>query len=546
METLNLKQGTPEWHAHRATHFNASDAPAMMGASPYASRYALLKQIATGDFPEADPATQRLFDKGHRFEALARPIAEKIIGEELYPVVGTMGEYSASFDGLTMDEDVVFEHKTLNDAIRPCEFADDLPLHFRIQMEQQLMVSGASKCLFMASVWSDDDILIEEKHFWYVTDAKLRSHIGQGWSQFKADLANYQHVEVIPAAVAAPVRDLPVLFVQARGEVTDTNMPLFKSEVTAYLAGLNMKPSTDQEYADGKAVAANLRLGAKALQVKKSEMLAQTASIGEVAAECDLISKQMNASALALEKAVEAEEANRKGRLIQGGKDKFADHIAALNKRLVRVIMPSVPVDFAAAIKGKSKLESMENGIATELARATIAASDIADKIQINLATLDEHKDHEFLFHDEATLVMKAHDDLKNVIKLRISEHQAEEERKAEKIRQDERDKITKAAADKAEADAKAAQQNTPPPAPAQPVPEIVPVLAEQPVVQKVPDAPACIAYKPFIPSGKSSSLFFKIQSLVKMFDDESFTEAEIDRQIHYAERQVIERSRAA
>jgi len=38
MKTLNLKQGTKEWHEHRNKHFNASDAPAMMGASPYKTR----------------------------------------------------------------------------------------------------------------------------------------------------------------------------------------------------------------------------------------------------------------------------------------------------------------------------------------------------------------------------------------------------------------------------------------------------------------------------------------------------------------------------
>ena len=34
MKTIKLIQGTPEWNAHRAQHWNASDAPAMMGVSP--------------------------------------------------------------------------------------------------------------------------------------------------------------------------------------------------------------------------------------------------------------------------------------------------------------------------------------------------------------------------------------------------------------------------------------------------------------------------------------------------------------------------------
>ena len=43
MKTLDLVQGSPEWHAHRAAHHNASDAPAMLGVSQYNSRTQLLR-----------------------------------------------------------------------------------------------------------------------------------------------------------------------------------------------------------------------------------------------------------------------------------------------------------------------------------------------------------------------------------------------------------------------------------------------------------------------------------------------------------------------
>ena len=118
MEHHSFAQGGPEWHAHRATKFNASDAPAMMGCSPHQTRTELLTRMKTGISQDVDAATQRRFDDGHRFEALARPLAEQIIGEDLYPVTGSNGMLSASFDGLTMDESTAFEHKSLNDALR--------------------------------------------------------------------------------------------------------------------------------------------------------------------------------------------------------------------------------------------------------------------------------------------------------------------------------------------------------------------------------------------------------------------------------------------
>lgn len=102
MNIIKLVQGTPEWHAHRSSHFNASDAPAMLGISKHTSRNKLLERMATGIASEVDPATQRRFDDGHRFEALARPLAEEIVGDDLYPIVGSEGKLSASFDGVTL------------------------------------------------------------------------------------------------------------------------------------------------------------------------------------------------------------------------------------------------------------------------------------------------------------------------------------------------------------------------------------------------------------------------------------------------------------
>jgi predicted phage-related endonuclease len=74
MQQHEFLQGSPEWHAHRATCFNASDAPAMLGCSPYQTRTDLLHQLHTGITPEHDAATEQRFADGHRYEALARPL----------------------------------------------------------------------------------------------------------------------------------------------------------------------------------------------------------------------------------------------------------------------------------------------------------------------------------------------------------------------------------------------------------------------------------------------------------------------------------------
>ena len=106
MKVLNLQQGSPEWLAARAKHFTASEASAMLGLSKYTSRNELLRQKATGIAKDIDSNTQRLFDAGHEAEEAARPIAEAIVGDTLYPVTGTAEidglPLLASFDGLTL------------------------------------------------------------------------------------------------------------------------------------------------------------------------------------------------------------------------------------------------------------------------------------------------------------------------------------------------------------------------------------------------------------------------------------------------------------
>ena len=52
--------------------------------SPYKSRSELIREVVTGVRPDVSPELQRRFDDGHWFEAAVRPLAERLIGEELF------------------------------------------------------------------------------------------------------------------------------------------------------------------------------------------------------------------------------------------------------------------------------------------------------------------------------------------------------------------------------------------------------------------------------------------------------------------------------
>lgn len=486
MKTHNLVQGTPEWHRHRAKHDNASDAAAMMCASSYKTRDQLLHERATGITPEVNAATQRLFDSGHRFEALARPLAEAIIGESLYPVTGTHdeGRMSASFDGLTVQDDVVLEHKRLNSRLRAAfaEIKDAvstgvlidgvhkthcaaqlLPKEYQLQMEQQCAVSGCEKVLFMASEWDENDQLIEEHHCWYTPNLELRAAIVAGWAQFHKDLAAY--VPPAPVAVISPVAKvrsaLPALVFDAKGEVTACNVDEFKAEVLERINSTNMDLITDQDFADGESDAKWLRDVSVGMKTAVQRVRSGMVSVNEVLTVLEQLDKLASDKAIAVEKMVKARKEQLRGEIVAGGVTALRKHIDTLNQSIGRSYVPMVSADFGGAVKGKRSLDSIQGAVNDELARAKIAANEVATRIQVNLRTLhDAPGVHLALFPDVATIVLKACDDFAALVQARMAQHQAAEKQRmdaererirgeeAAKLRREEDAKASAAAAD--------------------------------------------------------------------------------------------------
>lgn len=494
MKIAQLIQGTPEWHAHRAQHFNASDAPAMLGLSPYKTRAQLVREMATGVCEEVDEATQRRFDDGHRFEALARPLAEAIVGEDLYPCVGVDGKFSASFDGLTMLEDTAFEHKSLNAQLRSfmhpnCE-GDALPEHYQVQMEQQCMVSGAERVLFMASKW-DGDELVEERHCWYYPDEELRAHIVAGWEQFEADVAAY-----VPEAAAAPISigrapdQMPALLIEVTGQVTASNLASWKDQAIAVFQGISTELVTDQDFADAERTVKWCGDIEDQLKGAKQHALSQTASIDDLFRTIDAISEEARATRLKLDKLVKARKDERRSEIGNDARRAVQDHVRGINETLGEhgIPMPATLIpDISAAMKGKKSFSSMQEAVSATVANAKIAASQQADRVRANVAILAEAADHASLFADRVQLcASKAPEDLRNLVAARVADYQKREaeriEREREKIRQEEADRLVREQEEAARVEReRQAAEEKPAPAP-EPVAQPAPAVAPAPV----------------------------------------------------------------
>lgn len=440
-------QGSEEWLQHRAKSLNASELAAAMGMSSYLTRSNLIAQKAIGFAPEVDAATQRRFDKGHEYEAIARPWAEEIIGDDLYPCVLAAEvdglPLSASLDGQTMAGDVTWEHKSGNANLLVSLEAGLIPDEYHPQMEQGLMLSGASRCLFMASSGDKETM----RYAWYESNHELRAKIIPTWRQVQADVASHTPTATAAKPIGKSPDSLPALRIEVTGMVTASNLAEFKETALSAIRSVNRDLKTDTDFANAEASVKWFSDVETRLTAAKEHALSQTATIDTLFKAIDDISAEARRTRLELDKLVKARKEQIREDIVADGRRALAEHMAGLNERLGKAYMPSVQDDFAGAVKGKRTIDSLRDAVSTTLANAKIEASAIADRIQINLGTLRElAKDHAFLFVDTASIVLKAPDDLTALVKSRIGDHtEAEATRldaERERIRAEEQARI--------------------------------------------------------------------------------------------------------
>lgn len=438
-----VTQGSDDWRKLRGSRFTASEAPAALGASRYVSRADLLHQKATGIIKEPDGATQARFDRGHQAERSARPLAEKIIGEELAPLTMTADvdglALLASMDGITMENDIVWETKLWNQELSEAVKTGDLPEHYTIQMDQQLLVSGASRCLFTCSDGTPERTV----HCWYETSPEKVSRLIAGWDQFAADLAAYVPTEPAAPVVAAPIESLPAVSVRVDGQLAIvSNLPAFGQALHAFIDKIPTAPSTDQEFADTEAACKALKKAEDALAQAEDGALAQISDVEVMRRTVADLKELARSTRLATEKLVKAEKDARRTEKVMAARQAFEAHVARLQVDVkgVRLIVP-MP-DFGGAIKGLSSLASIDDKLTAALIAGKAEANTIAGRIAGNLQMLDSVPQHAHLFADRQELAYKDGETLELLMQKRVDAEKARIEAERERIRQEEVERL--------------------------------------------------------------------------------------------------------
>lgn len=448
--THDLQQGQPEWHQFRAHHHGASEASAMLGLSPYKSRTELLREKKTGLSADIDAATQRIFDRGHEIEALARPMAEAVIGEDLFPVTMSYGNLSASCDGLTFDETIAWECKSSNKADFETVQNGNLPEKHWPQCQQVMLVTGADRLLFTISDGTEEGTA----HTWVDADEELQQRIIAGWEQFNRDLETFEPEPEAIKAQATLVDDLLLPSIVVTGQIAvESNLELFGEVLHDFIGRINVKPETDEDFVNiGKAIK-SLEKAEEWLDKQEEGVISKFDQLNQTIALKNTLKELARENRLMLQKIDKAEKENRKAQIVAAARNDLFEHHQRIQSELP-VTFTHQAVNFADAIKGKKTISSMQDAVNTMLANAKIEADALArDLREKHTWYIENAGEYSFLFSDLSALIYKDKDSFQAVAQNRILAHKEQERIKAEaaaKAQAEREERIRKEAEEKA------------------------------------------------------------------------------------------------
>lgn len=150
MKLVELDQNTPEWLAWRANRIGASDSPIILDVSPYKTPLQLYRE-KKGEIENS--ATAFATSYGHALEPTALMFYERHTGLKMTATCAQNEKYphlAASLDGWNSAKQIHVEIKCPGK--KDMALADDgeIPYHYEIQIQHQLIVTGTKKAHYYA------------------------------------------------------------------------------------------------------------------------------------------------------------------------------------------------------------------------------------------------------------------------------------------------------------------------------------------------------------------------------------------------------------
>lgn len=436
MKIHNVQQGSQEWHDLRARiRYGASAAPIIMGASDKGTRAELLRLLGTGsekDFPQW--VRDVLFPNGHRIEAQTRPKIEVEIDEELFPTTGSRKvdgiELLASFDGMTLLGDTVWECKSWNEAKAADVRNRIIPKVDYWQVVHQLLVNDdAKRAVYTVSDGEDRIVSVTVTREEVAGDFDV---LLKAWRLFDEDLRNYKHTPLKPEPVGSAPSEVPTVAVTVSGSVHESNLPVVRDKALAMIGAIKTDLATDQDFADAEKTVKWCKTLEERIKFAKDAALAQTESIDALFRQMDEIADEARNARLKLERQVKARKEEIRSEVIEKRLVELSDYHDRLSQSLrgVDLYPPSnMRQRLAAAIKGKKTLQSLHDAADQAVAEAKIEANDRAAAARENLDRIEAAgSEYQHLFPDKQDLAEEPAAVVDATIEGRIREYQREVE----------------------------------------------------------------------------------------------------------------------
>lgn len=191
MRTIDIIQGSPEWHELRKRSIGSSDAPVVMGLSKWKTRRQLWGE-KLGLTP--DSHDNRAMKHGRDTEDTARKAYEIRTGVIVCPHVvvhPTFDWMVASMDGLSVDESSAVEIKSpYGDATHDLARGGKIPDEYYCQIQQQIACSGLDSIDYF-SFKDGEGILIKVER-----DEKYISNLTKELIEFKRLIDDLEEPEL--------------------------------------------------------------------------------------------------------------------------------------------------------------------------------------------------------------------------------------------------------------------------------------------------------------------------------------------------------------
>ena len=180
-QTLDFEQGSQEWLEVRKTHFCASEAPAVMSVNPYFPRNPT--DLAKQKLGYVNTFVSQAMKEGHRLEPIIRQQVEDQTEIGFMPTVMVKDKYLASLDGINFDGDTILEIKAPQSKNATVKWAMEgrVILPHQYQIQHQLMVSGADKCIYAVRNPEDGEVITCD----VFPDQIMQKKLKQAWADFE-------------------------------------------------------------------------------------------------------------------------------------------------------------------------------------------------------------------------------------------------------------------------------------------------------------------------------------------------------------------------